>query len=1318
MGKYDKEREALGLKPLTSSTSPSSDSNKFGKYAKEREALINPSAALPPSKSGYSMADRSAEKPYVPAINKTEKASETYEEKKRKSREIPVVGPILRTLDAVAENPVVETIGEIGRSLYTPGAGLANVAGFTGAVGTGLSRVAPKLGNSTTIGGRVAQEAIKEGVTGVPIGAGQALATGQTDVEDVAKNAALGLGFGALGGASAPVVGAGLKKFAGTETGKALANLFNRRQAVNPEIEAATVKAFESIKPASNPLNIQGTLKPASQESYINRIMTNIHDEVNTRMTPPLENPNELAKWLRPHLGDASLNEVRKFSYDDMVELAEDVRRSLNMYDIAVDVAKSKGYKFDEILSGKLPSVTQRVQADASKRAYGIYDAPQIPLSRPMKELAEPVTAEAMRGNWFTNLFGDFGVGFSALGKSSKGSNKPLTTAGQIVNNPLKKDIQGVKANAQATARATYQNFVDQFSPLKKFGQSASKTGTNLTTSKNPYNSALSAARANNIANVIVDDKLVTPEGVVVGEGLANIFKKVARGQDKKFLDYLVLRHAETRMGRGEKVYDDSLGMTAEKVQQRINDLETRNKGFKDIAAEYDRFTDNLLRTYGLDEGLISPELYKALRDKNPNYVPMRRQFSLSEKFLNNKPFGTKSSFSGQRVPFKEVSPTGSTRRIVDPRRTLIEYTGGWVNAAMRNRVMQNIVDVVKKDPEAWKGFVEIVQKPKGQRNISEILMNEGADGLIETLDDDFGKLFRRTNLDQDNIVRAMVKGEPVYLQIKDPEIVKALVGMGPEATNFVMDTFNALSKATKYGATGALAPFFSIKNLTADALQSLIQSEKGAHQLWNMGHAILSQLADYLPKGTPGFNRMRELAEEYRRAGGVYSAALRGDRELKKGIGRMRRDPILSASSIGRGLGQTVAAPFKVMNAIADVTENAPRMAAFKTTMNSLGGQKTRENVTQAMRQAQEITTNYSRRGNQSRNIEKVVPYSNAAMQGLYRFVRQWRTHPFKTAAIVGGAVMVPKAYEYLQFGDDPDYQRLPAREKYRNLILSKNEDGTFVKVPMPQEYAALGAFMVDSLEWLKTDDWASFKGSADAVTNAYTPPMVSGLAQPLTQGGGAEAAITGALGATVLSPLVSMVANKDFAGRPIESMALQDRSPQYRFDERTSEPAKIIGDKLNLSPQKVDYLIRAYGGDPARLLLPLTSTAGSGATRNVLLKNFIVDPVFTNTLTNDFYTAKNMLSQAYRDNKEADIPLPSWYDDNLRKEITSTAEEKPSKKLSKLTDQKKAITMDKSLTNARRTEKLRDIQRQMNEIYLEMNAKVMEKKIPIPKR
>jgi len=939
---------------------------------------------------------------------------------------------------------------------------------------------------------------------------------------------------------------------------------------------------------------------------------------------------------------------------------------------------------------------SERIVRQLGDQTEQITPAPLRQADEAIEQATEQISAEPVRQGWFEKLFGTHPLGIVA--NALRGGRNTLTTEGQIVDKPIKKTARGVVGATKAAARNAYQSFVDMNAPIKKISREA-------------YEASIDANRANQLANVIVTDKFVNPQGQVLGEGLQGIVRKAGRGNYNAFTDYLIARHALTRMQRGERVYDPKLGMTPEKVAKRVAELERRYPGFRELGQEWDQYYKNIREVYGVEEGLISRELADILEKQNPNYAPMRRQFSMEEKFKTG--IGQKQMFSGQKAPIKEVSPTGSARKIVDPVRSTIEQTGAWVQAAMRNRVMRIIVDEILKDPDAMKGVAEIVQPPKGSPNLRELVEKEGAEGLLENLAEDFNKLFQRQRVDKDNIVRAMVNGQPVYVKVHDPEAVKALLGMGADNANMALRITNAFSNAIKRGATGALAPMFAVKSVTMDTMQALIQSKNPLQHAGYLMGSIISSIADAL-----NIPVLRNMAQDFYRAGGGYSAALRGERGLRKGVESMRLDPLLSGRTIAKGIGKTIAAPYKAALKIADISENINRIAAFHHRLRQLGGARTPENIRDAMNYAREITINYSRRGRWSQGLESLIPYNNAAVQGMYRFAKAWKQNPVKTAAMVGVGVLLPKFYEYMQFHDDPDYQALPAREKYRNLIISKNPDGTFNKIPLSPEYNALGALMVDMLEAYKDGDPDAFKGAADALANAYTPPLVSGALQGVTQGGGIDQSLAGAASSTTFAPLTSVLANQSFTGAPIEPMRVQDRSPQYRYDERTSALAKWLGQQLKWSPMKIDYVIRQYGGDPARLLLPLTSEVGAGRPRETLLRNFIVDPVFTNNLQNDYYAGKELLTQAYRDNQEMGAPLPEWFDDDIRKLVTSQAKNSVTKRLSALQEEKRQVSVDKSLSVEERAEKLRDIQRQMNEIYIDVNTKMAEAGVPLPRR
>jgi hypothetical protein len=650
----------------------------------------------------------------------------------------------------------------------------------------------------------------------------------------------------------------------------------------------------------------------------------------------------------------------------------------------------------------------------------------------------------------------------------------------------------------------------------------------------------------------------------------------------------------------------------------------------------------------------------------------------------------------------------------------MIEAVGAWTNAAMRNRAMQQVHKAIMDNPEGMKGIAEIVPDTaeatkKSLDEVNDILQSDGMEGLLERLNGDFEMAFKKSGQKgaDDNIVRAMINGNPVKIRVHDPEVVKALTAMGPQQSGLVVDLLTMFSNATKRGATGALAPLFAARSVTTDLVQSLIQAKNPAMHSVDLVHAIFSSIGDKF--GIPGISN---LAKEFRMAGGEYSAALRGERQLNKSLGRLKRDPILSPQNLGRQAVRALASPFKLGETISDVSENMNRIAAYKSEMRRLGGVKTPENVRKAITAGREITTNFSRKGAYAKELEALFPYQNAAIQGTYRVMRGFKENPVKTTAAVMTLAVAPKLMEYAQFHDDPDYQKIPARERMRHMIISKNEDGTFVKVPMEPAYNSFGEMTIRTLQYLKDNDPQAFKGVSDALANAWTPPLLTGALQGATQGSGIEGSVGGVLNSISPAPILGATYNQSFTGAPIVPQRLEGRSAENQFDERTSAPAKWLGEVLNLAPMKIDYILRAYGGDPARMILPMTSDMGRGTARNTLLKNFIVDPVMTNTLADDFYSAKDRFTKAKNDFEDVGDALPKWYNEELYKLTNSRAKGTPLYRLSGLNEQKRNIAGDRSLNAQQKSQQLRDIQAKINEIYLEVNSQVSAAGVPMPNR
>lgn len=323
------------------------------------------------------------------------------------SRKIPIIGPALKLLDSLSSNKAVKKIGEVGRALYTPGGTAANIAGFTGAVGRKAFEVAPKIAGSLagSTAGRIAQTALKETAVGAPLNVGMYQAQGGDNDTEALRQAGIGAAFGgALGGLG----GSARELSKGTKLGNAISGFFNKDKSSSvdkpqetlalPPASEESLAAFNKrngnvLPPNTEPILGRGDihtpeplglpqgdyvkptrLKVSNNEDAFNSIVPRLFTQATERMTPPLENSNELAKWVQGHLNtagfDISLNEVRGLKYEDLRQLAEEMRPKLNTADVVRKTAQDMGY--GDVFDLTTPTMKERIAKDLQSYVYGV----------------------------------------------------------------------------------------------------------------------------------------------------------------------------------------------------------------------------------------------------------------------------------------------------------------------------------------------------------------------------------------------------------------------------------------------------------------------------------------------------------------------------------------------------------------------------------------------------------------------------------------------------------------------------------------------------------------------------------------------------------------------------------------------------------------------------------------------------------------------------------------------------------------------------------------------------------------------------------
>ncbi|MGG3282731.1 LPD38 domain-containing protein [Paenibacillus solani] len=992
----------------------------------------------------------------------------------------------------------------------------------------------------------------------------------------------------------------------------------------------------------------------------------------------------------------------QEFGYNEQLQayqgVKDNLQSSLREIDPALNVTDGPivAERLKDLRREGTPTKPKRaVQEPAPSGGKGIIDTSDIPEFLLRRQAAKRPTVPAeptpvkvdpnadpiLRPSQFEE---NSGLGISAFAKT-----KPYESLSNDTRSQLVTRLDREPVNLAGAADRLYTNLVDDLHPLNQFDKLVEDVLEKpLSAAESIHKRALATRGSDMTARQIVTDALVDSDGKVVGESLKEILSglpKTVRGgvnsstksQIRKvssdiyvdFEDYLINKHAVTRADRGEVVFDQKLNWTPEYGAQKAAEYEAMFPEFKETAEKLYAFNKQMVNSWLVDTGIISPEQAKAWFDANPFYVPNKRYFTPLEK----RSGGTgraKKGFGNQSNPVKKYEKAGSQRKIISPIESIIENVDSFVKTAKRNQVMQQAVKHIEKDPKAFADYLEIVKQPERVDDLTKLSLDgDGLDEVLARFSDDFDKAMRKTALDKDNIVRVLIDGEQTHLKVNDPQLLEAITALGPKAGNLVMDAIGWVTNKMKTLTTGANPVFSITRNLFRDIPHAYVASKTTNNPL-----RFVADMAD------AAFQIMRdgELYKQYKRIGGGHSSSIAANRNL---LAQSKRSVL--PKSLLKDLGPRL---FYGLENAMNAVESAPRLAEFKRASKS----GLSDDLRSALFEAQDLTVNFKRRGKMIHELDKIFPYMNAAIQGLDQFVRLYKNNPKKAVTKAFLALTVPGAVMYAVNHDDPNYQKVSNRVKDNFLLIPKG-DGTFFRIAKPME---LGTLFIDLPERLMQkfakDDPAAFRDFAEQLRTRFVPPGISGaLKEPSLDG-----LLTGVLGDTILGPIADLSSNTTFSGAPIVPGYLNNLSPGLQADTKTTDIARWIGDKtygtpFEQSPKKLDYLVKQYTGVLGQLGQPLLSPGGDvGST---LTQQITADPVFSNDISTEFYRYKEKLDQAYTDRDLREVP--EWYSDPLRKEMGRL-----SKSMSEVRKEIRAVQEDKSLGNKAKRDKLRELQEKIN--------------------
>ncbi|WP_180288414.1 LPD38 domain-containing protein [Delftia sp. 60] len=416
---------------------------------------------------------------------------------------------------------------------------------------------------------------------------------------------------------------------------------------------------------------------------------------------------------------------------------------------------------------------------------------------------------------------------------------------------------------------------------------------------------------------------------------------------------------------------------------------------------------------------------------------------------------------------------------------------------------------------------------------------------------------------DTKGAVKVMREGVAEHWAVEDPYLVDAISAMS-YTPGGIVKAMAPFKRLLTFGVT--VNPTFKIRNLIRDSLSAIAQSDLSYNPLENVA------------KGWRATAKNSQTYASMLASGGIIKFGTQENTNQLRGQIERLGGTMLDKQGFDKLKGQ-MRSLWEVYEEFGDRTENVNRTALYER-LRAKG-----LSHAEASFQARDLMDfSMSGKWETVRFLAQTVPFLNARLQGLYKLGRAAGEDPRRFAAMAG-AVSMASLGLLAAYADDDDWKK---REDFDrdNFWWFKIGDKAF-RIPKPFEVGAIGTVAERTAELMMSEEMTGKRFGqriSDMVFNTFAMDPTP----------------------HAIKPFLDVYANKDsFSGRAIEGMADERLRPQDRYNERTSEVARLLGswglpdpvrlakgEYSGLSPKQVDFLLRGYFGWLATVSTTATDT------------------------------------------------------------------------------------------------------------------------------
>lgn len=478
----------------------------------------------------------------------------------------------------------------------------------------------------------------------------------------------------------------------------------------------------------------------------------------------------------------------------------------------------------------------------------------------------------------------------------------------------------------------------------------------------------------------------------------------------------------------------------------------------------------------------------------------------------------------------------------------------------------------------------------------------------IYDLSGQFPDIFQKIDL-----VRGMDKdGKFIYPQDKDPNILMAWVDGNRKPLLVSKEVKTVLDEILTYqnihlfekiliganklftkGTTGLYLPF-TFSNFVVDQTTALAQTHEKLKPVFDP----LKTMFVALNSQFKGFNSEDErYLEEY--------LVLGGSRQTLAGWQDLSPEDLRKVLALERHyLNQAV----DLFNKAEDLVAFLPKWSEILTRASEyIRARKAGKDVIVAMEEAGRVTAPFHHRGRLGggtvgRSLIQGWPFMNASLQVLAQFGRTMKDPLTRKRALLVILAIMAASIASLAYlitkgtkKQKDTYRSIPATELSAYVYFPAPNGEDLIRIRVPDQMNAITTLMNMAIanQWMN----AEYTGPefADAAT-AWMPDQLN-ITDP--------ARVITSWIPQLAAPAIGVVMNKKFYPhvRPIESMSMENKPAKERYTEYTGTVYKWLGQKLNLSPVKLEFLVQGYFGRATRFATQNWSTLPNPFVREMYL-------------------------------------------------------------------------------------------------------------------